>query len=119
MSGPFHVASPRPPDSWGDLLDDTAAAVAAEGTRLVWVDPEFAREQGLDGRSLPLWHEGGEDGAGAVDPSPAVAQGLSPRPVADSARDVLHQEAGTRLVDGVGLAQGREAELLPRWRSRA
>ncbi len=117
--GAVHAAAPRPPWSLRDLLEETAAAVAPAGTSLVWVDPDFAAEEGLDGRDLPLWHEGADDGIGAVDPSRALALGLRPRPVAESARAVLDDAAGTPLVDGVGLPADREQELLRRWRSRA
>ena len=86
-SGPFHVAGPPPPHGFGDLLEEVRDAVAPEGTTITWVDAGFAHENGLDGRLLPLWHEGERDYAGAVDPSAALRQGLRLRPVADSARD--------------------------------
>jgi 2'-hydroxyisoflavone reductase len=118
-SGPFHVAGPPPPHSLEDLLEAVRSAVAPEGTTVTWVDPEFARETGLDGQSLPLWHGGAHDWIGAADPGAALRAGLELRPVADSARDTLAAKDVTPLVDGVGLDRDREAELLRGWHARA
>ena len=65
--GPFHAAGPPPPHGFGDLLEEIRAAVAPDGTTITWVDADFARENGLDGRLLPLWHQGERDFTGAVD----------------------------------------------------
>lgn len=110
--GPFHVAGPPPPYSFADLLDATAAAVAPDGTTITWVTPEFAAAHDLDGRVVPLWHEGELDPVGAVDPSAALRAGLTLRPLEDSARDVLAAGDATPLADGVGLSRDRERELL-------
>ena len=116
--GPFHVAGPPPPHGFGDLLEEIRAAVAPEGTTITWVDVGFARENGLDGRLLPLWHEGERDYTGAVDPSAALRRGLTLRPVGDSARDAVATGEVTPLVDGVGLDRAREEELLRAWHGR-
>jgi 2'-hydroxyisoflavone reductase len=118
-AGPVHVAAPPPPATLADLLEATASAVAPAGTTLTWIDPAFAVEHGLTGRDLPLWHGGEHSWSGAVDPARAHALGFAPRPLADSARDVADDEAGTPLVDGVGLAPGREAEILRAWHARS
>jgi 2'-hydroxyisoflavone reductase len=117
-SGPFHVAGPPPPHGFGDLLQEVRDAVAPEGTTITWVDADFARDNGLDGRLLPLWHEGERDYAGAVDPSAALRRGLQLRPVGDSARDTVAAADVTPLIDGVGLDRGREEELLRTWNGR-
>jgi hypothetical protein len=49
---------------------------------------------------------------GAVDPSAALARGLTLRPVGESARDALSASDVTPLVPGVGLDREREAQLL-------
>lgn len=113
--GPFHVAGPPPPHGFGDLLEKVRAAVAPGGTTITWVDAEVARRAGLDGRTLPLWHEGAHDYSGAVDPSAALRHGLRLRPVGDSARDVLAAKEVTPLPAGVGLDRGREVEILHAW----
>jgi 2'-hydroxyisoflavone reductase len=113
--GPFHAAGPPPPHGFGDLLEEIRAAVAPEGTTITWVDADFALENGLDGRRLPLWHQGERDFTGAVDPSAALRHGLELRPVADSAKDAVAAGDVTPLVDGVGLDRAREEELLRAW----
>jgi 2'-hydroxyisoflavone reductase len=112
VSGPFHVAGPPPPYGLRDLLEDIRDAVAPEGTTIRWVDAAVAAEHGLDGAALPLWHEGERSGMGAVDPSAALARGLTLRPVGESARDALSASDVTPLVPGVGLDREREAQLL-------
>jgi 2'-hydroxyisoflavone reductase len=116
--GPFHVAGPPPPYDLGTLVDDVRAAVAPEGTTITWVDADFARENALDGRQLPFWHEGEHDYTGAVDPAAALRHGLRLRPVGESARDVLASRDVTPLLDGVGLDRAREAELLRAWHDK-
>jgi 2'-hydroxyisoflavone reductase len=117
-SGAVHVAGPRPPWSLADLLEQTWAAVAPEGTALTWVTPQFAQREGVGPADLPLWHGGEVAWVGAVDPSAALARGLRHRPLEESARDVLADQAGTPLVDGTGLTPQREADLLARWHAR-
>jgi 2'-hydroxyisoflavone reductase len=114
-SGPFHTAGPvssGPPYGLRNLLEDVRVAVAPEGTTIRWVDAAVAAEHGLDGAALPLWHEGEVSGMGAVDPSAALARGLTLRPVGESARDTLSASGVTPLVPGVGLDREREAQLL-------
>ena len=114
-SGAVHVAGPPPPFSFADLLEATAAAVAPAGTTLTWVDPAFAAERGVTPANLPLWHGPDLEWLGAVDPAAATARGFAPRDLADTARDTLDAAATTPLVDGVGPAADREAELLAAW----
>ena len=111
-SGPFHVAGPPPPHSLGDLLEAVREAVAPEGTTIRWVDPETAKNAGLDGQALPLWHEGTTTTTAAADASAALGKGLKMRPVGDSARDILQAQDVTPLVPGVGLDRRREEDLL-------
>jgi 2'-hydroxyisoflavone reductase len=111
-SGPFHVAGPPPPHGVADLLDAVREAVAPEGTAIRWIDPATAKENGLDGQALPLWHGGQRRSVAAADPSAALARGLRLRPIGDSARDTLKAQDVTPLVPGVGLDRGREEQLL-------
>ena len=97
---------------WRTCSTPRPAAVAPEGTTITWVTPEFATAHTLDGRVVPLWHEGELDPVAAVDPSAALRAGLALRPVGDTARDVLAAGDATPLADGVGLSRDRERELL-------
>jgi 2'-hydroxyisoflavone reductase len=120
-SGAVHAAAPSAsaggsPYSIADLLDEVATAVAPDGTSVTWVDPAFVEREGLDGVVLPMWHGPAMEWVGAVDSSRALGLGFAPRPVADSARDVLGDPT-TPLVGGVGLEPERESDLLARWHS--
>lgn len=112
-SGVFNGVGTPPPYSFGQLLEDIASAVAPAGTSLRWLDPEQVRAHGLaDGRSLPLWSGDDPDRwISAVSAQRALHSGLRPRPVSDSARDVLGSP-DTPLVPGVGLDPEREREVL-------
>jgi len=117
-SGAVNAASQSPGYCLEDLLTETASAVAPPGTSLTWVDPEFARESGLTGAELPLWHGGERAWAGAVDVTRAASLGLSPRPVAATALDIVGADPATPVRPGTGLDPGRETELLAAWRGR-
>ncbi len=117
-TGAFHAASPPPPFSWRELLQSVGQAVAPRGTTLHWVAAERLHAAGLDGRGLPLW-PGDDDQVGmmAADPTAAYATGLTPRPIADTAKDTLEWLRGTDappMPPGVGLDPEQEAELLGR-----
>lgn len=117
-TGAFHAASPPPPFTWRALLQSVGQAVAPSGTTLHWVAAERLHVAGIDARALPLWPgDDAETGMLAADPSAAYATGLTPRPLADTARDTLEWLRGTNAPPrppGVGLDPDREAELLGR-----
>ncbi|MFD0885082.1 NAD-dependent epimerase/dehydratase family protein, partial [Streptosporangium algeriense] len=54
----FHVVSPAPPYSFGDMLEAILAEVGPPGTTLTWVGTDFLLAEGENGLSLPLWLEG-------------------------------------------------------------
>lgn len=117
-SGAVNAASQVPGYCLEDLLTETASAVAPVGTSLTWVDPEFAREGGLTGAQLPLWHGGERAWVGAVDVTRAASLGLSPRPVAATALDIVGADPATGVPTRIGLDPDRETELLAAWRGR-
>ena len=86
VQGTFNTAAPQPPFSFGQMLDEIVAAVAPAGTRLRWLSVAAAK---ASGQTYPLWAEGASVGKMAVDAGAARAQGLSSRPLRESARDVL------------------------------
>lgn len=111
-SGAVHVAGPRSPYTLEDLLEETRAAVAPEGTTITWVDGAAAAAAGVTPADLPLWHGPDLDWLGAVDPAAAFARGFAPRPVGETAADVLAEREVTPVPDGTGFSPEREAELL-------
>lgn len=118
VSGVFHAASPEPIFGFGKLLAEISAAVAPPGTELVWPSTEFLLAEGETGESLPLWPGAdSESDINAADPAAAVAAGLRPRPIRQSAAEVHAAElaAPTPIRPGTGISREREAELLARW----
>ena len=112
VAGVFNVARPAVP--WSELLEATAG-VAPDGANLTWVDGEWLTEQGVTGADLPLWSEGVVEWQSAVSPARAEAAGLHHRPLSETVRDTAVWATDESLVDGVGLAAAREAELLNSW----
>ncbi len=113
--GPFHLVGASATYAFQDLLDDVAVGVGATGVTFTWVDTAYLRAAGESGATLPLWSAGDpvEDLASTADPAASLAAGLTVRPVAESARDVL--AGGT--VPTRGLTPEREVELLRGYRS--
>jgi 2'-hydroxyisoflavone reductase len=64
---------------------------------------------------LPLY--AGEDARGLNEISigRALSAGLRLRPLGETCNDTAHWATGLSLPDGIGLAPGREAELLGAW----
>ncbi len=120
VAGPFHAVSPAPPFGFGDLLTAIAARVAPAGTTLTWVGQDYLLAEGM-GECLPLWPAGDpESDINAADPAAALATGLRPRPVGDSAAELHEQELRSPMPvpDGTGVSAEREAELLAGWARR-
>jgi 2'-hydroxyisoflavone reductase len=117
-AGTWHTMSPQPPFSIADMFDAIARAVAPPGHRVEWVDDDFLVRSGVGEGDFPLW--GARDPQRfvlAADASRALAEGLSPRPLAETIRDTL-EWAQTSPPEGAGLSPRREAELLETWRRR-
>jgi 2'-hydroxyisoflavone reductase len=102
--------------AFGDVAAACAAA-AANGATPAEVDDAFLIEQSVgEWMELPLWLSSPEyAGMLDADSSAAVAAGLAFRPLEETARGTLDE---ARTVEGVGLTQERERELLDAWRSR-
>jgi 2'-hydroxyisoflavone reductase len=122
-TGTYNATGPAAPLTMGRMLE-TCCTVAGSDAELVWVSDEFLLEERVgQWMELPLWIADPElEGLLAVDVTGAVASGLSFRPLEQTIRDTLAWDAarpvGERATD-VGLAPGREAELLKTWRVRA
>lgn len=112
-AGTFHTVSPSL--TFGEFLEQIAAAVGPEGTRLEWVDPQFLLEAGENGETLPLWYAGDDGDAltNTADPANALKAGLTLRPLAETIRDVLAEPPATGF-----LTPERETELLSQWGKR-
>jgi len=94
----------------GEMLD-ACLRVTGSGARLEWVPSERLVEAGVgEWMELPLWLASPEyAGMMRADNRRAVAAGLTFRPLEDTIQATLEL---AEPVEGVGLAPGREAELL-------
>lgn len=130
-SGTFNTVGPGQHISLAAVLDacrDAAREVAgprggSEDARVTWADEEFLRQNLPDvaEEERPLWFPEDQIPFEAVDSSRALAAGLSFRPAAETARDVLSwintRPQGPELRAGFG--PEFEDELLRRWRERS
>lgn len=115
--GAFNGVGTGLPFTFADMLDAIVEAVAPKGTALTWVDAAWLVEQGVDGPSLPLWDEGRYEATMTGSNAAALATGLLPRPLAETARDTLAwiDQDGAAPADAAGMSSERETELLARW----
>ncbi|GAA1373126.1 SDR family oxidoreductase [Catellatospora chokoriensis] len=110
------------PVTRAEFFADIAEAVAAE-PRLTWVDQDFLAAQGvgpwMGERSLPMWLPLPEyAGFLSRDVSPALAAGLAPRPLTDTARDTLAWLADAPArKPWAGITREDETGLLATWHS--
>lgn len=91
-------------------------------TELVWVDGDFLAEHDIgEWMELPLWlHSPEFRGMLSVDPTRALAAGLRPRPVAESARDTLAwvRSGEAPIEPPAGLDREKEQAVLDAWLSK-
>ena len=114
-AGTFDVVTPDGMLTLGGVLD--ACTAAAPGARIVWVDPAFLLERGVEPwTELPLWTPG-DDMAGfqRSDVSRAVGAGLRFRPIAETVADTLGWARSAHPDRGPAMRREREAELLTAW----
>ncbi|MDX6453053.1 MAG: hypothetical protein QOH16_3102 [Gaiellaceae bacterium] len=101
---------------------ETCRTVAAADAELVWVDPDFLNEQGIEEwMELPLWlYDEKYRGMLSVDASPAFAAGLRTRPLEETVRDTLDwaQSAEAPAEYPAGLAREKEQAVLDAWLSK-
>ena len=121
--GTFNATGPRAPLTVGEMLAGCrAASSGSNDVKLTWVDTTFLAEQKVRGWSdMPTWQAPRDDNAGwgRVSIERAVAQGLTFRPLAVTARDTIDwfktlpaERQGKMLA---GLTPEREKELLAKW----
>jgi nucleoside-diphosphate-sugar epimerase len=126
LTGPFNVVSPAGHATMGDVLENVVA-VTGSAADLVWVDPEFLIDHGVEPwTELPIWvppdseiiamHRG--------DVSRAVGAGLTCRPIAETVADtwawMQTSPRPTVRTDRppVGMERVREDALLKEWLAR-
>jgi 2'-hydroxyisoflavone reductase len=101
---------------------ETCRSVAGTDAELVWVDPDFLNEHGVEEwMELPLWlYDEKYRGMLSVDASPAFAAGLRTRPLEETVRDTLAwaQSGEAPTEPPAGLDREKEQIVLDAWLSK-
>jgi 2'-hydroxyisoflavone reductase len=134
ITGTFNMVGPGSPLTWAEFLYGIRAVTSAE-VRFTWVDADFLAEQKvLPWTDLPVWwpprddyrqppmFEPGGKGFARISGRRAIAAGLTFRPLAETARDII-DEYKSRPKDPAkrsifGLPPEREAAALAAWHQR-
>jgi 2'-hydroxyisoflavone reductase len=99
---------------------ETCRSVAGADAELVWVDPDFLNEHGIEEwMELPLWlYDEKYRGMLSVDASAAFAAGLRTRPLEQTVRDTLDwaQSGDAPGEFPAGLDTEKEQTVLDAWR---
>jgi 2'-hydroxyisoflavone reductase len=123
-TGTFNLDGPAEPTTMGAILS-AARDVLAPQARLTWVDEAFLLAQDVTPWSdMPLWLPRASSAMHQVSIARALATGLQCRPMAQTIADTAAWDAARPpLAEGatrpaVGLAPGRERQLLRAWQTR-
>jgi len=120
-TGIYNATGPAKPLAIGEMLDQIKAALNSDAT-FTWVTADFLEKQKVEAWSdMPVW-TGEESGMARTHITCALAQGLTFRPLAETARDTLAwfksqpQDRQSKLR--AGLTPEREAEVLTAWKKK-
>jgi 2'-hydroxyisoflavone reductase len=102
----------------GDLVNEVVEAVGGQA-KVVWATADFLTERDVNywsgPRSLPLWLPDEARGMTAHDVSPALAAGLTVRPIGETAADTLAWMRSEEDPARTGLTRAEEQDLLDDW----
>ena len=125
--GVFNAVGPAHPMTIAELLYGVKAITTA-GAQFTWVPWDFLKAQGVrPWRNMTVWQppEGATAGYQRRSAAKAIAQGLTFRPLAVTAKDTLdwHKTRPQKEQDATlngeinGLSMAREAEVLAAWKA--
>jgi 2'-hydroxyisoflavone reductase len=128
MFGTFNATGPSTPLSMIEMLAGIKAVTTA-GAEFTWVPADFLKANGVNGwRHMPTWMppEGATAGFSRRSNARALAQGLTFRPLAVTAKDTLEwhktrpAEERKAMDDGAvaGIPASKEAEVLALWHAK-
>jgi 2'-hydroxyisoflavone reductase len=124
QTGIYNATGPPQPFTMGGMLDGIQSAIGSKA-QLIWVNSDFLTQQGVSPWSdMPVWAPPSGDTAGFADQSirRALDQGLTFRPLADTARETLAwfktQPAARQASLHAGLKPEREIAVLAAWQAR-
>ena len=114
-TGIYNATGPAKELGVGGMLDGIKSALNSNAT-FTWADAEFLKQQEVEAWSdMPVW-AGDELGMSRTNISPALAKGLTFRPLADTARDTLTwfkaQKPERQAKLRAGITAEREKEVL-------
>jgi nucleoside-diphosphate-sugar epimerase len=119
LGGTFNAVSPQL--TMAETLE-TCRRVTGTDAEIVWVDPEFLVEHGVDEwMELPLWlHDPQYRSLMATRADRAFANGLRIRPLDETVADTLAwvRRGEAPLDPPAGLDRGKEQQLLDEWLSK-
>ena len=120
-TGTYNATGPAKPLGIGGMLDGIKRALNANA-KFTWVPADFLKQQKVEAWSdMPVW-TGEESGMARASISRALAEGLTFRPLADTARDTLawfqSQPPDRQAKMKAGLSPEREAEVLAAWHKK-
>ena len=113
-TGTFNATGPLDVLTMREMLEACRDATGGDAT-FTWMPDSFLDERGI---KLPFWYPEEKEGYNLTDHSRAVSQGLTFRPVEETARDVHARIAEHPGRQPGKLSPEREAELLREWRLR-
>jgi 2'-hydroxyisoflavone reductase len=120
--GTFNATGPKTPTNIAEMLYGIRAVTSTEA-RFIWVDADFLREKQVRGwTEMPVWAEprGGMAAFARVKVDKAFANGLTVRPLADTAKDTLdwyHTQPAERQSQlRAGIAPEKEKAVLAAWK---
>jgi 2'-hydroxyisoflavone reductase len=123
--GTFNATGPKSPTNIAEMLYGIRAVTKNEA-RFIWVDADFLREhQVRQWSDMPVWINpvGPQAAFAAVNVSKAFANGLTVRPLADTAKDTLDwyhkQPPKTQEQLRAGIAPEKEQAVLAAWKAKA
>lgn len=124
LTGAYNAVGPEEPMTMKEMLDACKTGVKSDAN-LVWVPAKFLEEQNVQAWSdMPAWIPPGSESSGLtqVDCSRAISEGLTFRPVSDTAADTLAWwntlPEDRRAKPRSGLPAQRETEVLTAWKAR-
>jgi len=124
VSGVFNATGPASPLSIAEMLYGIKAVTTSDA-QFTWVDADFlAAQEVRPWGHMPVWvpPQGDMAGFARVNCSKAIAQGLTFRPLAETARDTLEWHRARPEAEKqnmrAGLPAEREAAVLAAWHAR-
>jgi 2'-hydroxyisoflavone reductase len=120
-TGIYNATGPAKPLAIGEMLGGIKTSLNSNST-FTWANADFLKQQKVEAWSdMPVW-AGDELGLARTSISRALGQGLTFRPLADTARDTLawfkSQPPERQAKLKAGLTSEREAEVLAAWHKK-